>query len=63
MSVTNLLGPTLRWSVLEIRSDIIAQLVFRKPDVLARVTIGKYVASLVHNSNCTKIAQSLTNRL
>jgi len=37
MSVTNLLGPTLRRSELEIRSNIIAQLVFCKqvlpPDV------------------------------
>ncbi len=41
MSVTNLLGPTLRCSELEIRSDITTQLVFRKPDVLAMVTIEK----------------------
>jgi hypothetical protein len=45
MSVTNL---TLRHSELEIRGDIIAQLVFCKlvlpPDVLIRETIRKYAA-------------------
>ncbi len=48
MSVPNLLGLTLRRSELEIRSDIIAQLVFRKhvlpPDVITMVTIEKYAA-------------------
>jgi hypothetical protein len=67
MSVTNLLGLTLRCSELEIRGDIIRQLVFRKhvlpPDVLTRVTVGKYAAGLVNNSYYTNIAQSLINRL
>jgi hypothetical protein len=52
MTVTKLLGLMLRRSELEIRSDVIAKLVFHKqvlpPDVLTRVTIGKYVARLVH---------------
>ncbi len=43
MSVTNLLDLTLRHSELELRSIIIAQIVFCKqvlpPDVLARVTV------------------------
>ncbi len=67
MSVTNLLGLTLRCSELEIRRGIIRQLVFCKhvvsPDVLTRVTVGKYAAGLVHKSNCACIAQSLINRL
>ena len=55
-SIPNLLGLTLRCTELEIRSDMIAQLVFHKqvlpPDVFTGVTIGKYVAGLVHNNNC-----------
>ncbi len=54
-------------SELEIRSDIIAQLVFYKqvipPDVLTRVTIGKYVAGLLTNSDCTNFAQNLQTSL
>ncbi len=61
------IGLTLSCSKLEIRSDIIAQLVFCKqvlpPDVLSRVTIGKYVAVLVCNNNCANIVQRLLNRL
>ncbi len=55
MPVTNLLGITLKCSELEIRNDIIAQLVFHKqvlpPDVLTRVTFEKCVPGLVHNNN------------
>jgi hypothetical protein len=55
MSVTNLLSLTLRCSQLEIRSDLIAQLVFCKhvlpPDVLTMVTIGKYAARHICNNN------------
>jgi len=46
MYITNLLDFTLKPSELEIRSDVTAQLVFHKqvlpPDILTRVTIGKY---------------------
>ena len=67
MSAPSLLSPTLRRSELELKSDIIAQLVFHKqvlpPDVLIRARIGKYVARMVHNSNCTNIAENLLNRL
>jgi len=67
MSVTNLLGLTLRHSELQIRSDIIAQLVFHKQvlptDVLTRITIGEYAAGLVCNNNCITFAQNLINRL
>jgi hypothetical protein len=67
MSVTNLLGFTLKPSELEIRSDVTAQLVFHKqvlpPDILTRVTIGKYATGLVHNSDCTNFAQNLLNIL
>jgi hypothetical protein len=51
MSVPNLLGLTLRHFEFEIRSDVIAHLVFHKQvlstDVLTRVTIGKYAVGLV----------------
>jgi hypothetical protein len=61
------IGLALRYCELEIRSDTIAQLVFckqvLKPDVLTRVTIGKYAAGLVSNNYYTNIAQSLLNRL
>ncbi len=44
MTVPNLLGLTLKSNELEIRNDIIAQLVFHKQglpsDVLTRITIG-----------------------
>jgi hypothetical protein len=54
------------FSVLEIRSNIIAQLVFRKqilpPDVLTSVTLGKYVERLVRNNNSINFAQNLLNR-
>jgi hypothetical protein len=67
MSLPNLLGLTFRCSELEIRSDIIEQLVFRyqilPPDVLTRVTIGKYATGPVHNNNCTNFAQNLLNKL
>ncbi len=67
MTVPNLLGVTLRRSELEIRSDIIAQIVFRKlvlpPYVITRVRIGKYAAVLVRNNNCTNLAQKLLKRL
>jgi hypothetical protein len=57
----------LRNSELEIRSEIIAELVFCKqvltPDVLTRATIGKYAAGFVSNNNCTNFAQKLLNRL
>jgi hypothetical protein len=47
MSVANLLGLALRRSELEVRSDIIVQLVFPKqvlpPVVFTRVTIGNRV--------------------
>ncbi len=67
MSVPNLLGLTLRRCEFEIRSDIIAQLVFHKQvlskNVLTRVTIGKYAVGLVWNNNCTNFAQNLLNLL
>jgi hypothetical protein len=67
MSVPNLLGPTLRRIELEIRSAIIAQLVFCKqvllPEALTRVKIGIYAAGLVSNNNCTNFVQNLLNRL
>ncbi len=67
MSVTNLLGFTLKPSELEIRSDIIAQLVFHKqvlpPDIFTWVTIGKYATELVNNSDCINFAQNLLNIL
>jgi hypothetical protein len=67
MAVPNLLGLTLRHNSLEIRSDIIAQLVFHMqvlpPDVLTMETIGKYAAGLVRNNNCTNFAQTLLNRM
>jgi hypothetical protein len=50
-----LLGLMLGYSELEIKSDIALQLVFRKqvlpPDVLTRVTIGKYFKGLICNNN------------
>jgi hypothetical protein len=67
MAVPNQLGLTLRHNDLEIRSDIIEQPVFHKqvlpPDVLTRLTIGKYAAGLVRSNNCTNFAQTLLNRL
>ncbi len=67
MEVPNLLGLTLKSNELEIRSDIIAQLVFHKqglpPDVLTRVTIEKYEAWLVRNNNCTNFSQTLLKRM
>ncbi len=67
MSVPNLLGLTFRCRELEIRSDIIEQLVFCNqllpPDVLAMVTFVKYATGPVHNNNCTNFAQNLLNRL
>ena len=67
MSVPNLLGFMLRCSALEIRSNIIEQLVFCKQvlpqDDLARVTAEKYAAGLKRNINCTKFAQNLLHRL
>jgi hypothetical protein len=67
MTVSNLLDFPLRCSELEIRSDIIAQLVFHTqvlpPDVLIRITIGKYAAGLGRNNDCTNPAQNLLNRL
>ncbi len=67
MTIPNLLGLTLRHSELEIRSDIITQLVFRlpvlPPDVLTRVKIGKYVDGHKRKNNCTNFAQNILNRL
>jgi hypothetical protein len=67
MTVLNLLSLALKRSELEIRSNIIAQLVFRKqvltPNVSKRVTIGKYATGLVRNNNCTGFAQNHLNRL
>jgi hypothetical protein len=67
MSVPNLLGLMLSHSELEIRSYIIAQLVFRKhvlpPHVLTWVTIGKYTSLNVHNNNSTNFAQNILKRL
>ncbi len=66
MLVNKLLGLTLKGSELEMMSDIVAQLVFGKqvlpPDVLTRVTIGKYVTGPVHNNTYTNIAWSTINR-
>jgi hypothetical protein len=66
MPVPNLLSLPLRGSELDIRSNIIAQLVFCKqvfpPDVLTRLTIAKYEAGLVHKNNCINFAQNLLNR-
>ena len=63
MSVPNLPGLMLRRRQLEIRSDILSQLVFRKqvlpPDVLTRLAIGKYAAGLVHNNNLTTYLKTL----
>ncbi len=57
----------LRCSESEIRSDIIAQLVFCKQlllaDVLTREIVEKYAAGLVRNNKCTNFAQNLLNRL
>jgi hypothetical protein len=67
MTVPNLLGLTFRPSELEIRCDIIAQLVFHKQilllDVLNKAMNGKYTAGLVGNNHCTNFAQNLLNRL
>jgi hypothetical protein len=67
MALPNLLGLMLKHDEWEIRSDIIAQLVFHKqvllPDVLTRVTIGKYATKLVRNNKCANFAQNLLNRL
>jgi hypothetical protein len=67
MTVPSLPVLVLRHNELEIRIDIIAQLVFHKQvlpqDVLTRVTIGKYAAVLIHNNGCTNFAQNLLNRL
>ncbi len=67
LTVLNLLGVTLRRNEIEIRSDIIAQIVFRKqvlpPDVITRVRIRKYTTGLVRNNNCTNLAQKLLKRL
>jgi hypothetical protein len=37
--------------------------IVKAPDVLTRVTIGKYAAGLVHYDRCTNFAQSLLKRL
>jgi len=62
-----LLGLMLRHSELQLQSNIIAQLVLHEqvlpPDVLNRITIGKYVARLVRKNYCTNFAQNLLNRL
>jgi hypothetical protein len=62
MTVPNLLGLMLRHSEIEIRSVIIAQLVFRKhalsPNVLTKVTIGNYVIELVNKNNFYKFFQA-----
>jgi hypothetical protein len=67
MTVHNIIGLTLSNSELKIRSDIIAQLFFRKqvlpPDVLTMVTMRKYVAQHIRNKNCTHFAKNLLNRL
>ncbi len=67
IKVNSLLDFPLRCSELEIRSDIIAQLVFHTqvlpPDVLIRVMIIKYAAGLLCNNDCTNLAQNLLNRL
>jgi hypothetical protein len=67
MSVPNLLLLTLRCNELEMRSTIIAQLVFCEqvllPEALTRVKIGTYAAGLVSNNNCTNFVQNLLNRL
>ncbi len=67
MSVLKLQGLMLGCSELEIRSDIIAQLVFHKqvlpPNVLTRITIVKYAAGFKPNNNCTNFAQNLLKRL
>ncbi len=67
MTVPNLQGLMLRRSELEIRSDVLAQLVFHKqvlpPDVFTRVTIGKYVPRLIRKNYCTNATQNLLNRL
>jgi hypothetical protein len=66
MTVPNLQGITLRRNELEIRSDIIVQLVFHQqvlsPDFITRVRIGKYAAGPVRN-NYTNLAQKLLKRL
>jgi hypothetical protein len=50
MALPNVLGLTLKHDELKTKSDIIAQLVFHKqvllPDVLTRVTFGKYLTKL-----------------
>ncbi len=50
MTVPNQQSLALRCSELQKRSDIVTQLVFHEqvlpPDVLTRITIGKYVAGL-----------------
>ncbi len=55
VSFITLLGLTLRLSELEIMSNIISQLVFYNkvlpPDVLTRVTIGKYATGFIRNSD------------
>jgi hypothetical protein len=67
MTVHNLLSLVLKHNELEIRSDIIAQLVVHKQvlyqDDSTRVTIGKYATGLVCNNNCTDFAQNHLNRL
>jgi hypothetical protein len=67
ISVPNLLGPTLRHCELEMNSDITAHLILHKqalsPDVLTRVTIGKYATGLICDNNRTNFAQNLLNRL
>jgi hypothetical protein len=61
MTVPNLLGLTLRCSELEIRSDIIVQLVLSKQglptDVLTRLKIGEYGTGLICNNNSITFAQ------
>jgi hypothetical protein len=63
----NLLGLALRHCELEMKSDRIAQLILCKqvlsPDVLTRVTIGKYATGLICNNNCTNFLNRLKNVL